>query len=112
MMVAAEREVPADAVFVFVGQAPRTGWLDGAVRRDPRGFVLTGADLGSPPPEWPLAVPPLPLETSVPRVFAAGDVRHGSVKRVASGVGSGAIAVALVHQYLAQAAAASTAAGG
>ena len=96
-----EREVPADAVFAFIGQAPRTGWLDGAVRRDARGFVLTGADLGSPPPEWPLSVPPLPLETSVPRVFAAGDVRAGSVKRIASAVGEGAMAVSFAHERLA-----------
>ena len=96
-----EREVPADAVFVFIGQAPRTEWLDGVVRRDERGFVLTGTDLGLPPEGWPLATPPLPLETSVPRVFAAGDVRRGSVKRIASAVGEGAIAVSLLHQRLA-----------
>lgn len=96
-----EREVPADAVFVFIGQAPRTEWLDGVVRRDERGFVLTGTDLGLPPEGWPLAMPPLPLETSVPRVFAAGDVRRGSVKRIASAVGEGAIAVSLLHQRLA-----------
>lgn len=97
----AEREVPADAVFVFIGQSPRTGWLDGAVRRDDRGFVVTGADLGTPPPDWPLQVPPLPLETSVPRIFAAGDVRRGSVKRIASAVGEGAMAVSFAHERLA-----------
>jgi thioredoxin reductase (NADPH) len=97
-----EREVAADALFVFVGQAPRTAWLDGVVRRDGRGFVLTGADLGIPPPGWPLDVPPLPLETSVPGVFAAGDVRHGSVGRVASSVGEGAMAVRFVHERLAR----------
>jgi thioredoxin reductase (NADPH) len=96
-----EREVPADAVFVFVGQAPRTGWLEGVVRRDDRGFVLTGADLGQPAEGWPLPVPPLPLETSVPRVFAAGDVRRGSIKRIASAVGEGAVAVSFVHERLA-----------
>ena len=96
-----EREVAADALFIFVGQAPRTAWLHGVVRRDDRGFVLTGADLGNPPPDWPLDVPPLPLETSVPGVFAAGDVRHGSVKRIASSVGEGAMAVRFVHERLA-----------
>jgi thioredoxin reductase (NADPH) len=96
-----EREVAADALFVFVGQAPRTAWLEGVVRRDDHGFVLTGADLGNPPPDWPLDVPPLPLETSVPGVFAAGDVRHGSVKRIASSVGEGAMAVRFVHERLA-----------
>jgi thioredoxin reductase (NADPH) len=96
-----EREVPADALFVFVGQAPRTGWLEGVVRRDERGFLLTGADLGLPPEGWPLPVPPLPLETSVPRVFAAGDVRRGSIKRIASAVGEGAMAVSFAHERLA-----------
>jgi thioredoxin reductase (NADPH) len=98
---AEERVVPAEALFVFVGQAPRTGWLDGVVRRDDRGFLLTGADLGQPPEGWPLPVPPLPLETSVPRIFAAGDVRRGSVKRIASAVGEGAVAVSFVHERLA-----------
>ncbi|TFV82929.1 response regulator [Blastococcus sp. CT_GayMR20] len=96
-----EREVPANALFVFVGQAPRTSWLEGVVRRDDKGFVLTGGDLGLPPPDWPLEVPPLPLETSVPGVFAAGDVRHGSVKRIASAVGEGAMAVRFAHERLA-----------
>ncbi|MGY1785073.1 FAD-dependent oxidoreductase [Geodermatophilus sp. SYSU D00698] len=94
-----EREVAADALFVFIGQAPRTGWLDGLVRRDDGGFVLTGVDLG-PTPEWPLEVPPLPLETSVPGVFAAGDVRHGSGNRIAAAVGEGAMAVRFAHQRL------------
>jgi thioredoxin reductase (NADPH) len=96
-----EREVAAEGLFVFVGQAPRTAWLDGVVRRDDRGFVLTGADLGTPPADWPLDTLPLPLETSVPGVFAAGDVRHGSVKRIASSVGEGAMAVRFVHERLA-----------
>jgi thioredoxin reductase (NADPH) len=95
-----EREVAADALFVFVGQAPRTSWLEGVVRMDDHGFVLTGADLQLPPAEWPLAVPPLPLETSVPGVFAAGDVRHASVKRIASAVGEGAMAVRFAHERL------------
>jgi thioredoxin reductase (NADPH) len=93
--------VAADALFIFVGQAPRTSWMQGVVRRDERGFVLTGADLGTPPPDWPLDVPPLPLETSVPGIFAAGDVRHGSIKRIASSVGEGAMAVRFVHERLA-----------
>ena len=63
--------------------------------------MLTGGDLGNPPPDWPLDVPPLPLETSVPGVFAAGDVRHGSVKRIASAVGEGAMAVRFAHERLA-----------
>jgi thioredoxin reductase (NADPH) len=96
----AEREVPADALFVFIGQTPRTGWLDGVVRRDDQGFVLTGMDLGQSPEDWPLPVPPLPLETSVPGVFAAGDVRHGSGNRIAAAVGEGAMAVRFAHQRL------------
>jgi thioredoxin reductase (NADPH) len=94
-----EREVAADALFVFIGQAARSAWLDGLVRRDAGGFVLTGVDLGSTP-EWPLEVPPLPLETSVPGVFAAGDVRHGSGNRIASAVGEGAMAVRFAHERL------------
>jgi thioredoxin reductase (NADPH) len=96
----AEREVAADALFVFIGQAPRTSWLDGVVRRDDRGFVLTGLDLGPAPQDWPLAAAPLPLETSVPGVFAAGDVRHGSGNRIAAAVGEGAMAVRFAHQRL------------
>jgi thioredoxin reductase (NADPH) len=95
-------EVAAAALFVMIGGEPRTEWLAG-VERDDRGYVLTGHDLlgdGRPPPGWPHARPPLLLETSVPGVFAAGDVRHRSVKRVASAVGEGAVAVQLVHQYL------------
>ena len=95
--------VPAAALFVMIGAEPRTDWLDGCVARDDAGYLLTGRNLlrsehGS---AWPLDRPPLLLETSVPGVFAAGDVRHLSVKRVASAVGEGATAVQLVHEYLA-----------
>jgi thioredoxin reductase (NADPH) len=95
-------EVPAAALFVMIGGEPRTEWLAG-VERDERGYVLTGHDLLGPDGAaagWPLQRPPLLLETSIPGVFAAGDVRHRSVKRVASAVGEGAVAVQLVHQYL------------
>ena len=99
----ATQDVSAGALFVMIGAEPHTEWLGGSVERDDRGYVLTGHDLlraGTPPPGWPLARPPLLLETSVPGVFAAGDVRHRSVKRVASAVGEGAIAVQLVQEYL------------
>jgi thioredoxin reductase (NADPH) len=101
----ATRTVPASAVFVLIGAEPRTDWLAGVVERDERGYVLTGRDLvrdGRPPAGWPLERPPMPLETSLPGVFAAGDVRYRSVKRVASAVGEGSIAVQLVHEYLAE----------
>jgi thioredoxin reductase (NADPH) len=93
----------ADYLFVFIGAAPRTDWLDGVVVRDPGGFVVAGPDLsigGDTPPGWILDRPPFHLETSVPGVFAAGDVRAESAKRVASAVGEGAMAVMLVHRYL------------
>jgi thioredoxin reductase (NADPH) len=93
--------VAAAALFVLIGAEPRTGWLRGAVARDQRGYVLTGRDLMAAG-GWPAARPPLFLETSLPGVFAAGDVRHRSVKRVASAVGEGAIAVQLIHQFLAE----------
>ncbi|HKT04250.1 MAG TPA: FAD-dependent oxidoreductase [Rugosimonospora sp.] len=99
----AEREVPAGHLFVFIGAEPRTEWLDGSVFRDSRGFVCTGPDLlrdGRRPPGWDRERDPFYLETSVPGVFAAGDVRANSVKRVASAVGEGAMAVTLVHRYL------------
>ncbi|HXV94543.1 MAG TPA: FAD-dependent oxidoreductase [Pseudonocardia sp.] len=95
--------VEAGAMFVFIGAAPRTAWLDGVVERDARGFVRTGPDLvvdGVPPAGWPLDRVPYHLESSVPGVFVAGDVRSESVKRVASAVGEGAMAVTLVHRYL------------
>ena len=93
----------AAALFVLIGAEPRTQWLPGAVRRDQSGFVLTGNDLlqdGQAHQQWPLRRPPMFLESSLPGVFAAGDVRHGSVKRVASAVGEGSIAIHLVHSYL------------
>jgi thioredoxin reductase (NADPH) len=97
--------VPASCLFVFIGAEPRTDWLDGFVQRDARGFVLTGPDVmaeGKRPAGWALDRDPFLLETSVPGVFAVGDVRHGSVKRVASGVGEGSIAIQFVHHYLAK----------
>jgi thioredoxin reductase (NADPH) len=97
------RTVDASWLFVFIGAEPRTDWLDGTVQRDPRGFVLTGPDLltdDGPPPGWRLGRDPYHLESSIPGVFAAGDVRADSVKRVASAVGEGAMAVSLVHRYL------------
>ena len=90
-------------LFVFIGAAPLTDWLDGTIQRDKSGFLLTGPDLlrdGRRPPGWPLDRDPYLLESSVPGVFAAGDVRSQSVKRVASAVGEGAMAVTLVHRYL------------
>lgn len=97
-----EQEVETSWVFVFIGAAPRTDWLGEAIARDTRGFVLTGPELPVPAEVgWPLERSPLALETSVPGVFAAGDVRLDSMKRVASAVGEGAMAVHLVHRYLA-----------
>jgi thioredoxin reductase (NADPH) len=95
--------VDAGWLFVFIGAAPHTDWLDGVLVRDEHGFVLAGPDLapgGALPPEWTLDRQPFHLETSVPGVFAAGDVRAESAKRVASAVGEGAMAVMLVHRYL------------
>ena len=97
-------EVKASWLFVFIGAAPKTDWLGDAFARDARGFLLTGPDLlgsdGARPRGWPLDRDPYLLETSVPGVFVAGDVRAASVKRVASAVGEGALAVTLVHRYL------------
>jgi thioredoxin reductase (NADPH) len=99
----AAETVPAAALFVLIGAEPRTQWLPDTVRRDQSGFVLTGSDLlqdGQADEEWPLRRPPMLLESSLPGLFAAGDVRHGSVKRVASAVGEGSIAIRLVHDHL------------
>jgi thioredoxin reductase (NADPH) len=99
----AEKEVPTSWMFVFIGASPRTDWLGSDVLRDQKGFVITGQDLlaSSPSAPWPLTRAPFALETSVPGVFAAGDVRLDSMKRVASAVGEGAMSVYLVHRYLA-----------
>jgi thioredoxin reductase (NADPH) len=114
------REVRASSLFIFIGAAPRTDWLGDAVARDQHGFIYTGADIPREAPRadavaaaavesaarvrgWPLAREPYLLETSVPGIFCAGDVRHQSVKRVASAVGEGAIAVQFTHRYLAEA---------
>jgi thioredoxin reductase (NADPH) len=107
-----EDTVPATALFIFIGAEPHTEWLDGVVERDRRGYVVTGPDLArlddepgdgtaGRPRDWTLEREPYRLESSVPGIFAAGDVRSGSVKRVAAGVGEGAAAVQFIHQYLA-----------
>ena len=95
--------VPTQALFILIGAVPHTDWLEGVVERDERGFILAGPDLskhGERPKGWKLDRDPYLLETSVPGVFVAGDVRHGSIKRCASAVGEGSIAVQFVHQYL------------
>ena len=97
------RRLEAAAMFIFIGSAPRSDLAAGLVERDPAGFVLTGPDLradGRLPRAWPLERDPFLLETSVPGIFAAGDVRHGSSKRVAAAVGEGSSAVGMVHKYL------------
>jgi thioredoxin reductase (NADPH) len=99
-----EREtVPANSLFIFIGAMPHTDWLEGVVERDEHGFLLSGPDLtkgGRRPVGWRQEREPYLLESSVPGIFVAGDVRHGSVKRCASGVGEGSIAVQFIHQYL------------
>ena len=99
-----EQTVPTNAMFVFIGAIPQTDWLEGVVARDARGFILTGHEIVEHDvAAWPLDRRPYLLEASVPGVFAAGDVRHGSAKRVASAVGEGSVAVMFVHRYLSEA---------
>ena len=98
-----QRKVPASALFIFIGAEPRTSWLQDSIERDERGFIYTGRDLirdGKRPKGWTVDRDPGLLETNMPGIFAVGDVRHGSVKRVASGVGEGSIAIQFVHEYL------------
>jgi thioredoxin reductase (NADPH) len=96
-------KVPATSLFIFIGAEPRTEWLDGIIERDAKGFLMTGEHLvkdGKNPRGWNLDRSPGLLETNVPGIFAVGDVRYGSIKRVASGVGEGSVAIQFVHQYL------------
>ncbi len=88
-------------MFIFIGAAPYTDWLGEQVGRDARGFVLAGPDAAAAAHRWPLERDPFLLETTLPGVFVAGDVRHRSIKRVASAVGEGSMSVQFIHQYLA-----------
>jgi thioredoxin reductase (NADPH) len=100
-----EETVPANGLFIFIGAAPNTDWLPDTIMRDTNGFLLSGPDLkvdGKVVKSWNQKREPYLLETSVPGIFVAGDVRHGSIKRVASAVGEGSISVQFIHQYLAQ----------
>jgi thioredoxin reductase (NADPH) len=100
-----KEQVSASSLYIFIGAQPRTQWLGNLIERDERGFILSGPDLlrdGKRPPGWTLDRDPGLLETNVPGIFVVGDVRHGSVKRVASGVGEGAVVVQFMHQYLAK----------
>jgi thioredoxin reductase (NADPH) len=99
-----EEAIDAGAMFVFIGAAPYTDWVGDLVGRDPKGFVLAGPDAAaSQQHRWPLERDPFLLETTLPGVFVAGDVRHRSIKRVASAVGEGSMSVQFIHQYLADA---------
>jgi len=98
-----QESVTASALFIFIGAVPNTDWLGDQVARDSHGFILSGSDIGSNGQRTSTSIPnrnPYMLETSLPGVFVAGDVRHGSIKRVASAVGEGSMAVMFVHQYL------------
>jgi thioredoxin reductase (NADPH) len=99
-----QRELRVDAMYVLIGGQPLTAGVEGWLHRDADGYLMTGADLhrDAQTARWALTRDPLPLESSQPGVFVAGDVRHGSIKRVASAVGEGAMAIALLHTYLAQ----------
>jgi thioredoxin reductase (NADPH) len=99
----AESELPAAAMFIFIGTAPHTQMVEGLVARDAQGFILTGRDIPAEngrPKGWSADRDPFPFETSVPGIFAAGDSRHGSGKRVAAAVGEGSATVSMIHQYL------------
>jgi thioredoxin reductase (NADPH) len=93
----------ADGLFIFIGADPNTNWLGDSIKLDSHGFILTGSDLvqdsSKTTEAWPLERRPLLLETIIPGIFAAGDVRHGSVKRIAAGVGEGSAAIQLIHDY-------------
>jgi thioredoxin reductase (NADPH) len=100
-----KEQLPASSLFIFIGAQPSTAWLGDLIERDERGFILSGPDLlrdGKRPQSWTLDRDPGLLETNVPGIFVVGDVRAGSVKRVASGVGEGAVVVQFMHQYLAK----------
>ncbi|HKD76509.1 MAG TPA: FAD-dependent oxidoreductase [Ktedonobacterales bacterium] len=95
-----EHHLSVAALFIFIGAKPHTGWLAGLLARDDQGFLITGGVGQQRPPDWPLERDPALLESNVPGIFVAGDVRHGSIKRIATSVGEGAMAAQLVHVYL------------
>ena len=98
-----QRDVQASGLFIYIGAQPHTDWLNGLIKRDVHGFILTGLDLQQDELKnqgWMPNRQPSLLETTIPGIFAAGDVRHGSIKRIAAGVGEGSTAIQLIHQYL------------